>query len=55
MDYVSESQTDYLVTAPGWTYDRLVLGENSTLEFSTDYAWTREQGLNNMEVYLLSK
>jgi hypothetical protein len=55
MDYVSESQTDYLVTAPGWTYDRLVMGDNSTLEFSTGYAWTREQGVNNMEVYLLRK
>jgi hypothetical protein len=31
------------------------MGDNSTLEFSTGYAWTREQGVNNMEVYLLRK
>ncbi len=55
MDYVSASQSDYLVTAPGWTYDRLTADANSILEFSTGYIWTREQGVNNMEVYLLSR
>jgi hypothetical protein len=55
IDYVSISQSDYLVTAPGWTYDRLTADANSVLEFSTGYIWTREQGVNNMEVYLLVK
>ncbi len=55
MDYVSASQSDYLVTAPGWTYDRLTADANSRLEFSTGYIWTWEQGVNNMEVYLLSR
>ncbi|MCB8952367.1 MAG: hypothetical protein H6650_10175 [Ardenticatenales bacterium] len=52
--YVVRGGADYLVTAPGWTY--AVLTEDSsavTLVFQTDYAWTRQQGLNNMEVYEL--
>ncbi len=55
LDYVSDSETDYLVTAPGWTYDRITTGDEALLKFSTNYAWTREQGVNNMEIYLLVK
>ncbi|MGB3714959.1 MAG: hypothetical protein WA996_11075 [Candidatus Promineifilaceae bacterium] len=55
IDYVSQSQSDYLVTAPGWTYDRLTTDANSILEYSTGYIWTQGQGVNNMEVYRLSK
>jgi hypothetical protein len=55
MVYVSQSRADYLVTAPGWTYDRLTADVNSVLEYSTGYVWTQEQGVNNMEVYLLVK
>jgi hypothetical protein len=55
LDYVSDSESDYLVTAPGWTYDSLTASDKTILKFSTEYAWTREQGANNMEIYLLVK
>lgn len=55
LDYVLDSETDYLVTAPGWTYDRITTGDKALLKFSTNYAWTRDQGVNNMEIYLLVK
>jgi hypothetical protein len=53
LDYVSDSESDYIVTAPGWTYDSLTASDKTILKFSTEYAWTREQGVNNMEIYLL--
>ncbi len=53
LDYVQESDSDYLVTAPGWTYDKITSSENAILKYSTGYSWTREQGVNNMAVYLL--
>lgn len=52
--YVRASDADYLVTAPGWPYPRLTEAPDTTLLYTTDYAWTREQGLNNMAVYELS-
>ena len=51
MDYVKQSQADYLITAPGWPYTPLT--NHSTPVFSTGYDWTTEQGLNNMAVYRL--
>ena len=51
--YVLESEADYLVTAPGWPYEDVASGENVHLEYSTNYAWTVEQGMNNMTVYRL--
>ncbi len=50
-DYIGRSDADYLVTAPGWPYER-VAGTAVPL-FDTDYIWTREQGFNNMIVYRL--
>lgn len=51
--YVRQSNAEYLVTAPGWPYEELTTRGDVRLIYSTDYAWTREQGLNNMEVYAL--
>ena len=51
--YVRASNADYLVTAPGWPYSLLTEAPDTTLLYTTDYAWTREQGLNNMAVYKL--
>jgi hypothetical protein len=52
-NYVLASGADYLVTAPGWTYATLTGSEVAVPVYSTDFAWTREQGLNNMTVYRL--
>ncbi|MDX1688095.1 MAG: hypothetical protein R3248_08955, partial [Candidatus Promineifilaceae bacterium] len=51
--YVRASDARYLVTAPGWPYPLLTDAPDTTLLYTTDYAWTREQGLNNMAVYRL--
>lgn len=52
--YVAQSQADYLVTAPGWPYAAATGNAHiAVLMFQTDYAWTRQQGLNNMAVYRL--
>jgi hypothetical protein len=52
-DYLQRQGADYLVTAPGWPYEEIVARQNAILRFSTEYPWTREQGLNNMAVYRL--
>ncbi len=44
---------DYLVTAPGWPYTAAVLAANAELVFATDFAWTRAQGSNNVQVFRL--
>jgi hypothetical protein len=54
-DYVAGSQAEYLVTAPGWTYDSLTKDGVSRRVYSTGFAWTLEQGVNNMEVFHLLK
>lgn len=51
--YVRASEAQYLVTAPGWPYEALTAAEDVQLLYDTGYAWTREQGLNNMAVYRL--
>ena len=51
--YILDSDADYLVTAPGWPYIDVAVAENVRMEYSTNYDWTREQGLNNMTVFLL--
>lgn len=51
--YVRASDARYLVTAPGWPYPLLTAEPDTTLLYTTAYAWTREQGLNNMAVYRL--
>lgn len=50
--YVRRSPAHYLVTAPGWTYPAIT----ATIlpRYTTNYAWTREQGLNNMTIYQLT-
>lgn len=51
--YVLESEARYLVTAPGWPYPALTGREDVVRLYDTGYAWTREQGWNNMAVYHL--
>ena len=51
--YVGAQEADYLVTAPGWPYDGLTSEPDVHLVYSSEYEWTREQGLNNMSVYRL--
>jgi hypothetical protein len=53
IEHVRQSQAQYLVTAPGWRYEPLTTSENAVLVYQTDYLWTRQQGLNSMEVYRL--
>jgi len=53
-DYILDSRAQYLVTAPGWPYAQIANHPSSLLRFTTDFAITREQGLNNMAVYQLA-
>ena len=52
-DYVLDSPAQYLVTAPGWPYDRLTGSKGVSLVFSTDFQWTVEMGMNNSAIYRL--
>jgi hypothetical protein len=52
-DYVRRSGAGYLVTAPGWPYATLTVDEDALLLYTTDHAWTQQQGSNNMTVYSL--
>jgi hypothetical protein len=52
-EYVRRRQADYLVTAPGWPYENMTAAGWTASVYQTDYLWTRQQGLNNMEVYRL--
>ncbi|MEJ2749777.1 MAG: hypothetical protein P8183_17995, partial [Anaerolineae bacterium] len=53
--YIRENRADYLVTAPGWPYEEVVDGGTAvTPIYSTNFAWTRENGLNNMTVYRIN-
>lgn len=51
--YVRQSDAAYLVTAPGWPYTALVAATDVRLLYDTNYAWTRQEGLNNMAVFAL--
>ena len=53
-NYILNSDAQYLVTAPGWPYTQIANQPSTQLRFTTDFAITREQGLNNMTVYRLS-
>jgi len=55
VSYVKDSGAEYLVTAPGWPYEELTKTEDAILLYSTDYAWTQEQGINNMEIYQVGR
>ncbi len=50
-DYILQSPADYLVTAPGWNYEKIT--KTAELRYSTDFPLTQEQGTNNMKVYQL--
>lgn len=52
-EYVLSSEADYLVTAPGWLYTAVTQSYRATLLFTTELPLTRQQGINNMAVYLL--
>lgn len=54
-DYLWQSEATYLVTAPGWPYESVVDSGPAVLLFSTEYAWTKAQGQNNMAVYRLER
>lgn len=51
--YILNSEAQYLVTAPGWTYSQIANHPSAALRFTTDFALTKAQGLNNMAVYQL--
>jgi len=53
-EYILDSKAQYLVTAPGWPYTQIANHPSTLLRFTTDFAITREQGLNNMAVYQLT-
>lgn len=50
-NYVLHSPANYLVTAPGWTYP--LITATIPPRYTTNYGWTREQGMNNMTIYPL--
>lgn len=52
-EYIISSDADYLVTAPGWPYEQVVIVDGVLPVYSTDYAWTLSQNTNNMTVYRL--
>lgn len=49
--YIQQQQADYLITAPGWPYTQITQPKFATPIYTTNYAWTQENGLNNMTVY----
>lgn len=51
--YALQAGAEYVVSAPGWPYETLTAATGGRLVYSSDYAWTRERGLNNMAVYRL--
>jgi hypothetical protein len=53
-EFVQNSDADYLVTAPGWSYDGITKIGNAQVVYSTDFPWTLSQGFNNMAVYFLA-
>ena len=52
-EYVRTAGAAYLISAPGWPYEALLARQPHEQVFSSDYTWTRDQGLNNMTVYRL--
>jgi hypothetical protein len=51
--YVLASGARYLVTAPGWPYERLTERADVSLVFRAESRWTVAEGLNTSSVYLL--
>ncbi len=54
IQHLLNSQAAYLVTAPGWPYDQAVNHQSLSLVFSSDFVWTRENGVNNTAVYQIN-
>jgi hypothetical protein len=54
-NHVIQSEADFLVTAPGWPYTELTSTPGISRAYTTDFAWTRDQGLNNTTVYSLGQ
>ncbi|MCP4417078.1 MAG: hypothetical protein GY805_10675, partial [Chloroflexi bacterium] len=52
-EYIVSSDAQYLVTAPGWPYSQIANQPATHLRYTTDFALTRNQGINNMAVYEL--
>ncbi|MCB8920588.1 MAG: hypothetical protein H6662_03300 [Ardenticatenaceae bacterium] len=52
---ILQSDADYLVTAPGWTYQQVTAAPGVRLVFNSGYVWTVEQGGNNTAVYQLPR
>jgi hypothetical protein len=53
VEFIRESEADFLVTAPGWTYEELTDSDETKLLYVTDLVSTRELGFNNMAVYIM--
>ena len=51
--HILQSDADYLVTAPGWTYAQVVSAPGVQQVYSSNYVWTVEEGRNNTAVYSL--
>ncbi len=54
-EFAKDRDADYLVTAPGWPYSVLNRDPAARIVFDTEFAWTLDQGLNNMAVYALGE
>ncbi len=52
--YIQNSQAKYLVTAPGWPYHQIVDKQPTIQIYTTNFAWTQQNGLNNMTVYQIN-
>ncbi len=52
--YIQNSQAKYLVTAPGWPYHQIIDKQPTTQIYTTNFAWTQQNGLNNMTVYQIN-
>jgi len=53
VEFIRESEADFLVTAPGWTYEELTDSNETKLLYVTELESTRELGFNNMAVYIM--
>jgi hypothetical protein len=53
VEFIRESEAEFLVTAPGWTYEELTDSDETKLLYVTDLVSTRELGFNNMAVYIM--
>lgn len=52
--YLAENNADYLITAPGWPYTQIVEISDAEPVFTTNFPLTRQNGVNNMTIYLLN-